>query len=88
MVNWQITATTINCDSVGDEVTLLVYKDGTVKCTGYSKYGNPQGKEAAALSKKGLKCLGPLCDYMKSYRQKILKEEEEINKVNNHKEHH
>jgi len=81
MVNWQITATTINCGAVGDEVTILVYKDGAVKCTGYSKYGNPQSKEAAVLSKRGLKCLGPLCHYMKSYQQKILKEEKEKDKA-------
>ena len=26
MVNWQVTATTIYCDAVDDEITLLVYK--------------------------------------------------------------
>jgi len=81
MVNWQITASTINCDAVDDEITLLVYKDGSVKCTGFKKYGDPESKEVAILSKNGLKCLGPLCDYMKSYRQKLFKEEEEQDKT-------
>ena len=35
MVDWQVTATTIYCDAVDDDVTLLVYKDGSAKCTGY-----------------------------------------------------
>ncbi|MFC1902066.1 GYD domain-containing protein [Chloroflexota bacterium] len=41
MVDWVITATTIYCDAVDDEVTLLVHKDGTVKCIGHSKYAKP-----------------------------------------------
>ena len=75
MPDWQITATTINCDSVGNEVTIIVYKDGSVKCTGFGKYGNPDSKEALGLAKNGLKCLGPLCNYMKSYRDKLFEEE-------------
>ena len=42
MVDWKVTATTIHCDAVGDEVTILVYKDGSVKCIGYDKYGKPR----------------------------------------------
>lgn len=81
MVNWQITATTINCGAVNDEVTIIVCKDGSVKCTGFSKYGNPNSKEAVILAKQGYKCLGPLCDYMESYRKKLFKEEEELDKA-------
>jgi hypothetical protein len=33
MVNWTITATTILCARIKDEVTVLVYKDGSVRCT-------------------------------------------------------
>ena len=51
MVNWQVTATTIYCDAVADEVTVLVYKDGTAKCTGYTKYGEP-GREVGVRLKK------------------------------------
>ena len=39
MVSWQVTATTVHCTTVNDEVTLMVFKDGTTKCTGYKKYG-------------------------------------------------
>jgi hypothetical protein len=70
MANWQITATTIDCDAVADEVTIIVYKNGSVKCTWFSKYGNQNTN----------KCLGPLCDYMKSYREKLFKEDEELDK--------
>jgi len=34
MVNWQVTATTFICEATGDEVTVMVYKDGALKCTG------------------------------------------------------
>ncbi|MFC1947670.1 hypothetical protein ACFLXY_07115 [Chloroflexota bacterium] len=35
MVNWQITAKTIYCESAGEEVTILIKKDWSVQCTGY-----------------------------------------------------
>ncbi len=50
--NWQVTATTVYCDAVDDEVTLLVYKDWSTKCTGYSKYGEPGREIVSVLSKK------------------------------------
>ncbi|MCJ7791782.1 MAG: hypothetical protein MUP49_05195 [Dehalococcoidia bacterium] len=37
-LDWQVTATTIYCDAVDDDVTILVYKDWSTKCTGYKKY--------------------------------------------------
>ena len=38
-MSWQVTATTVKCDSVGDYTTILVYKDGTTKCTYHNRYG-------------------------------------------------
>ncbi len=80
-VNWQITATTLYCDAVHDEVTLLVYKDASAKCTGYAKYGGP-GEVATGLSnRKGRLskqlngCEGPLCHRMIEYREKLFSEE-------------
>ena len=35
MVNWQITAKTIYCESAGEEVTIIIKKDWSVQCTGY-----------------------------------------------------
>lgn len=81
MTNWVITATTIYCDAIGDEVTLMVYKDGTSECTGYKKYGKPD-KETAKLIKikskqlgKQLGCEGLECHRVTQYRDRLLAEE-------------
>ena len=44
MVDWEVTATTIFCESVNDEVTIIVSGDGAAKCSGRQKYEKP-GKE-------------------------------------------
>jgi hypothetical protein len=35
MINWQITAKTVYCESAGEEVTIIIKKDWSVQCTGY-----------------------------------------------------
>ncbi len=81
MVNWQVTAATIYCDAVDGEVTLLVYRDGSAKCTGYQKYGEPSKEAAKFLQKKikqqerQLKCEGSACRRLTQYRDKLLAEE-------------
>lgn len=78
--SWQLTATTINCDAVADEVTILVYKDWTVKCTGYGKYSNSEQakkllrKKSASL-RRPLACAGPECPRVIQYREKLISEE-------------
>ena len=81
MVNWKVTATTIYCDGVGDEVTVMVYKDGQTRCTGYVRYG-ASGQSAKARmgirskgSKRKLECQGPACPLVTRYRDKLLAEE-------------
>lgn len=81
MVDWQVTATTIYCDAVDDEVTLLVYKDGSAKCIAYQRYGEPD-KETARLMrekesqlKRRLCCEGPECYRLIQYRDKLFSEE-------------
>ena len=79
MVNWQLTATTIYCDAVDNEVTLMVYKDGSATCTGYSKYGKP-GKEILAKRrskrlKQQLKCDGPECYRVTQYKDRLFTKE-------------
>jgi len=78
MVNWVITATTVYCDAIDDEVTLIVYRDGTSRCTGYKKYGKPD-KETAKLIKikskqlgKQLGCAEPECHRLTQYRDRLL----------------
>ncbi len=66
MVNWQVTATTIICDATGDEVTIMVYKDGALKCTG--EKSNPDKSRPAP-------CRVDACPQVKSYRDKLMAEE-------------
>lgn len=81
MVNWQVTAATIHCDAVDDEVTILVYKDWSVKCTGYRKYGESKREAAKLLREKSrqlkqkLVCEGPECHRAIQYKEKLLSEE-------------
>jgi len=80
MVNWQVTAATIYCDAVDDEVTLLVYKDRTAKCTGYQKYGKPDKETAEVMEKnkqlkRRLECEGPECYRVIQYRDKLFGKE-------------
>ncbi len=81
MVSWQVTATTIYCDAVDDEVTLLVYKDGSAKCIAYTKYGKPDKETLNLLKKKSnqlkrhLECEGPECRWVIQYRDKLFAEE-------------
>mgnify|MGYP001133793216 CR=1 FL=1 len=80
MMNWQVTATTIYCDAVDDDVTIMVYKDRTVRCAGYKRY--VENKEnAKALKRRAkklgreLRCEGPECSRMIEYREKLFAEE-------------
>jgi len=80
-LNWQVTDVTIFCGEVDDEVTLQVYKDGLVKCTGYGNYGEPSKdainllKEKSKRVKRQLKCLGLECDRVVQYKDKLLAQE-------------
>ena len=81
MTNWQITATTIYCNAIDDDVTIQVYKDWSVKCCSYDKYHQP-GKELLKLLKqksqqlsRPLECTGPQCSYVIQYKDKLFAEE-------------
>ncbi|MFH0914324.1 MAG: hypothetical protein V1849_03435 [Chloroflexota bacterium] len=83
MVKWQVTAATIHCPQVADEVTLMVFQDGSRKCTGSSKYCSP-GREMARLMreksqklKQELRCAGENCAHLAEYRDRLFKEEEQ-----------
>ncbi len=81
MTNRQITAKTIFCDAVDDEVTVLVYKDGSTRCTGFKKYNQPNSitlgliRKKARQLKKPIKCEGEQCFRQSQYKNKILAEE-------------
>jgi len=78
MVNWKLTAITIYCEAVDDEVTIMVYKDGSVKCTGYGKYGEPRSGIPARRNerlKHQLQCEGLECHRVIQYKDKLFAEE-------------
>ncbi len=81
MVNWEITARTIYCDAVDDEVTVLIYKNGSVRCTGYQKYNRPDDitrdiiKQKSRRLKRTVKCEGEDCPRVVQYKEKIMAEE-------------
>ena len=81
MVNWQVTATTIYCDSVDDEVTFMVYKDKAASCIACKTYYEPSTNISKLLAGKSkqlgrkLKCDGPECYRITQYRDKLFAEE-------------
>ena len=82
MVNWQVTATTIYCDAVNDDVTIMVYKDRSTRCVGYKKYIESTTKKTAKELKKRakklgreLRCEGPECSRVIAYRDGVFAEE-------------
>jgi hypothetical protein len=80
MVDWEVTATTIYCEAVDDEVTLIVNGAGTAKCTGRQKYENPLKDVRKTLAAKSrslgrkLSCYGEQCAIVKQYRVKVAGE--------------
>jgi hypothetical protein len=74
--DWEITATTVYCDAVGDEVTLIVHRDGTSRCTWYEKYvGKDKESAGAVKSLQGEKrtgCLGTGCPRITQYRDSLI----------------
>jgi TATA-box binding protein (TBP) (component of TFIID and TFIIIB) len=81
MTDWQITAKTIFCEAVDDEVTVIVHKNGTVHCTGCRKYDQPNDitrtlvKEKIRKLKRAIKCQGEGCLRVTEYKNKIQTEE-------------
>ncbi len=68
MVDWQVTAATFRCKTLNEEITLLVNKDWTVKCTGHMKFTGKKNRQ-----KNG--CTGPECQLATAYRNKLQAEE-------------
>jgi hypothetical protein len=73
MVNWQVTAATLRCDVIGGEVTLMVYKDWSVKCTAHAR--RAAGAKGAGGDGQGPGCQGTDCALVAAYRQKLQAEE-------------
>ncbi len=82
MADWQITAKTIFCEAVDDEVTILVQKSGAVRCTGCRKYGQPNDITRTLINQKtrqlnrSIKCEGEGCLRVSEYKNQILAEKQ------------
>ncbi len=78
MADWQITATTIYCSDIDDEVTLMLHGDRTVKCSHMPRYANPDKDTARILKQKSrqagkpLRCLADNCPRLLEYRTKWM----------------
>lgn len=88
MGDWQVTATTIYCDKVDADVTIMVYKDWSTKCVICENYGMGITNIAKMFKKreklrKELKCEGPVCSKVVEYKDKLFTEET-IGKNGNH----
>jgi hypothetical protein len=79
MVDWQLTAITIYCDAVDDEVTIMVYKDWSTRCTGFNKYAakDKTNKNARKSQRTGhaVKCEALECPRVIKYVDKLKAEE-------------
>ncbi len=78
--DWQITATTLNCESIHEAVTLMVDRDWTTRCAWYRRYKqkaleNKKQKFERKIKLKLAECAGPDCPLAISYRDKLIKEE-------------
>ncbi len=81
MVDWQVTAYTFRCDYVADEVTILVYPDWSVKCSGNIKYTGSRDASVELVKrslnlKKVLECKGLDCSFITEYKLKLQHEED------------
>jgi hypothetical protein len=68
-LGWQVTATTLYCDVIGEWVTILVYKDGHCGCSHFVKFG-PVNENVKG---KVLECKGPdSCALCAAYRDDVF----------------
>jgi len=86
MPDWQVTATRIYCDAVDDDVTIMVYKDWSTRCTGYQKYVVDSRTGTAKMLKmkarwlgRDLKCEGPEDFRVTGYRDELIAQEKAVN---------
>jgi hypothetical protein len=77
LTDWEITAATIYCTAVDEEVTLLIHRDGQINCTGQQLYQNPNRDNARRLVKRSgragrkIVCLGIGCATITDYLVEI-----------------
>lgn len=77
---WQVTATTLPCEAVGDCVTVIVYRDWSARCTWCDRYKLAAGpglkkKLPGKVRSKIPACRWPECSIVLDYRDKLIAEE-------------
>lgn len=80
MVDWQLTATTIYCKEIGNEVTILVHSDGKIACTGYDRHHTPDRPASSSSGRSRSvettnECPGLTCPNATGYRDRLFAEE-------------
>lgn len=81
MTEWVMTATTIYCEAVEEEVTLMINRDGTARCTSHRKFAEATGEAARQINArakrygKKLACEGLECRRITEYRERLLASE-------------
>lgn len=67
-MDWQTTATTVNCEYVTDFATIMIRPDGTVKCSVVNRHS-----KAKDGNKKRLRsCKWPDCPLVDEFRKRAL----------------
>jgi hypothetical protein len=80
MVDWQVTAITIECKAVAEEVTIVVKNGWSAQCSGFAKYASSR-KASIELTKRSLnmrrvlECKGIQCPQITAYIEKLQAEE-------------
>jgi hypothetical protein len=81
---WHTCVSTIKCDVINEHVSIMVKNDWTSHCTWYKQFKDPSSGSPMRIKpdKKNRRkielCQGPLCSYVSSYRDKLIKEEQHV----------
>ena len=78
--NWEITAVALQCDYIGDLVTVRVKRDWVAECAWCHKYKLNtfkvrQLKIDTTIRGRIDKCVGPDCPIVTKYRDQLIEEE-------------
>jgi hypothetical protein len=78
-MDWKVTAATIDCPAVADEVTVIVKSDWSVSCSGFdrlktSRRAQLQMVERSLDLKRTLDCKGMQCRQITDYLDKLRAE--------------
>jgi len=75
-VEWRVTMKTFFCEIVGDWITILVYKDGNIKCNHFIAHGSVTRKVKKGGDKQVITCEGPEnCNLCASYKEDVFRRE-------------